>query len=161
MIFQNVNQKRVIACRRLKKLYEAKYLKRDRNNINTYYVYYTGNKQKNWEHDLKITDFYIKFRKNIKNWLIEPQICNIKPDVLAEIEIKSNRYLIAYELQLNGYADIEKYEKLYKSNNWVGILPVFPIVVINGKFKPSKIIKVISEEELYNEVAEGSKSFRS
>lgn len=78
----------------------------------------------------------------------------IRPDVLAEIEIYSKRYLIAYEAQISGRVNVKKYEQLYLSGAWKNILPVFPIVVAGGEYRESKIIKVIGEEKMIDEICQ-------
>lgn len=116
------------------------------------YVYYTGNKLKNWDHRLKTTDFYVKHEPYIMNWELEAIICNLRADCLLDIQIHSRMYLIALEVELVGLANIKKYEDLYMSGKWKNIIPVFPIVCVMGKFKQSKIIKVVGEDELLDEI---------
>ena len=76
----------------------------------------------------------------------------IRPDVLAEIKIYSKRFLVAYEAQISGRVNIQKYERLYLSGAWENILPVFPIVVAGGEYEESKIIKVVGEERMIDEI---------
>lgn len=146
------SQREKIARRRLKALYDEGYIKRTRNHLGEHYVYYVGRKMKNWAHALKVTDFYIRYYPAIKRWILEPIIGPIRADALAEIQIHSKRFLVAYEAEIGGLANIEKYEKLFLSGLWKNVLPVFPIVVVGGKYKESKIIKVIGEDELYDEL---------
>lgn len=127
-------------------------VKRTRNHVGAPYVYYIGKKQKSWAHTLKITDFYVRYYQNITNWILEPILGKIRPDVLAEIEIHSKRFLVVYEGQISGLVNVEKYEKYYLSGTWKNILPVFPIVVAGGEFKESKIIKVVGEERMIDEI---------
>lgn len=148
MLCPEASQKNTIARRRLKKLYDAKMIKRFRDYIGIPYIYYTDKKFKKWEHPLKITDFYVKHHSFIKNWVLEPIIADLRADVLVEMQIHSKRYLIAYEAEIEGCVDIGKYEKLFLTGSWQKILPVFPLVVAGGKYKESKIIKVIGEDEL-------------
>ncbi|WP_238142626.1 replication-relaxation family protein [Tepidanaerobacter syntrophicus] len=145
-------QREKIARRRLKVLCDEGLVKRTRNHVGAPYVYYIGKKQKSWAHTLKITDFYVRYYQNITNWILEPILGKIRPDVLAEIEIYSKRYLIAYEAQISGRVDIKKYERLYLSGAWGNILPVFPIVVAGGEYEESKIIKVVGEEKMIDEI---------
>ena len=147
-------QREKIARRRLKVLYDAGLIKRTRAYIGAPYIYFIGKKHKNWAHALKITDFYVRYYQNITNWILEPILGKIRPDVLAEIEIYSKRYLIAYEAQISGRVDIKKYERLYLSGAWGNILPVFPIVVAGGEYEESKIIKVVGEEKMIDEICQ-------
>ncbi len=116
------------------------------------YVYYLGNPVKNWDHRLKITDFYAKYASYFVNWQLEAIIGGLRADCLLDIQIHSRMYLIALEVELVGIANIKKYEDLYMSGKWRSFLPVFPIVCVSGNFKQSKIIKVVGEGELINEI---------
>lgn len=152
MLCPYARQKELIAKRRLKRIYEAGKVKRTREHVGAPYIYYIGNKLKNWEHRLKITDFYVEYQPYITNWHLEAIIADLRADCLLDMQIYSRKFLIALEAVLEGVADIEKYEELYLSKKWVNILPVFPIVCVLGKFVPSKIIKVVGEEELLDEI---------
>jgi hypothetical protein len=127
-------------------------VKRTREHISMPYVYYIENKLKNWEHRLKMTDFYVKHVPYIVNWNSEAIIGNLRADCLLDMQIHSGLYLIALEVELVGAANVKKYEELYISGKWQSYLPVFPIVCVIGKFKQSKIIKVVGEDELINEI---------
>lgn len=116
------------------------------------YVYYLGNQVKNWDHKLKITDFYTKYASYIVSWQLEAIIGNLRADCLLDIQIHSRLYLIALEVELTGVANVKKYEDLYLSGGWQSLIPVFPIVCVSGKFKQSEIIKVVGEDDLINEI---------
>lgn len=133
-------------------MYEAGEIKRTREHIGMPYVYYTGNKLKNWDHRLKTTDFYVKHEPYIVNWELEAIICNLRADCLLDMQIHSRMYLIALEVELTGVANVKKYEDLYLSGGWQSLIPVFPIVCVSGKFKQSEIIKVVGEDDLINEI---------
>jgi len=152
LLCPEAKQRETIAKRRLKKIYQAGEVKRTREHVGAPYVYYVENKLKNWDHSLRITDFYIKHEPYIVNWHLEAIIGNLRADCLLDIEIHSRRYLIALEAELRGVADVKKYEDLYLSGEWQKYIPVFPIVCISGKFKPSEIIKVVGEGELLDEI---------
>lgn len=152
MLCPKAKQREVIAKRRLRKIYQAGEVKRTREHVGAPYVYYVEKKLKNWDHRLKITDFYIKHEPYIVNWNLEAIIGNLRADCLMDIEIYSKRYLIALEVELTGTANIKKYEDLYLSGEWQKYIPVFPIVCVSGRFRQSKIIKVVGESELLDEI---------
>lgn len=115
-------------------------------------MYYVENKLKNWDHRLKITDFYIKHEPYIANWHLEAILGNLRVDCLLDIQTHSRMYLIALEVELAGVANIKKYEDLYLSGKWQNYIPVFPIVCVSGKFNQSNVIKVVGEGELLDEI---------
>lgn len=100
-----------VAQRRLKAMYDSKYLKRSQNYINEDYSYYLD-KPKQFKHSLLITEFYREFSKcvDIKKFEIQKKIDNIIPDALIGY-IENNKKKVAIleiEISNKGF-DYSKY----------------------------------------------------
>jgi len=134
-----------LARRRLKKLYDAKLLKRERSHVNYEYVYYLQ-KPSQIRHQLLVVDFYQKIKKygTIMEFAPEKSMGDIRPDAVCKI-VKNNQlhlFCVEVELSNNGF-DQEKYEAFYYSRKYQEWFLVFPKVIIISDKKtniaPSKI----------------------
>lgn len=151
LFFKNVSLR---YCRkRLAKLCEYKELKREKNHISDEYIYYIQ-KPKHLKHELLLTDFYRELNKivNIIGFKCTYSIGSIIADGLVGYKLKNTKgVIIAFvEIQTrNNPVDIEKYEKLFYSNEWVKEFESFPkvIAITNKKVKKVEEFEVIKIKE--------------
>jgi len=133
---------------RLKLLYESKLLKRDRDPFTGQYFYY-NKKPIQLRHSLLLTNFYREINKLGRVERFENEFMHfegIRPDGFLAVEFPDKRKEIYFvETELSNKPDIEKYEILYKSNQWKNILPKFPAVIFvtDKKVGESKLFQVI------------------
>lgn len=136
--------------RRLKKLYDNKYLKRERDHFTSEYYYYIR-KTRQLRHDLLLTNFYREMNKIVDIELFEKEftIENMRADGLIAYRHKNKGYIAFVEVQIaNIPLDVEKYESLYKSGKYKKYFPVFPLIyAITDKKIPNTTLKVIRINE--------------
>lgn len=140
--------------RRLKKLYDNKYLKRERDHFTSQYMYYIR-KPKQLRHDLLLTDFYREMNRLTDIELFEKEftIDNVRPDGLIAYRYKGKSYIACIEVQIANIAlDVEKYEKLFKSGKYKKYFPVFPLVyaITDRKIPATKIEVIRVNEDMSN-----------
>lgn len=134
-----------LARRRLKKLYDAKLIKRERSHINYEYVYYFE-KPKQIRHQVLVVGFYQAVKKHGKIIEFTPEkgMGGIRPDAVCKIAKNNHLHLFCIEVELsnNGFNQ-DKYEQFYISREYKKWFPVFPKVIIVSDKKinvtPSKI----------------------
>lgn len=143
--FSKHKQSARLARRRLKKLYDAKLIKRERSHINYEYVYYFE-KPKQIRHQILVVDFYqaVKQYGRIIEFTPEKSMANIRSDAICKIARNNQLHLFCVEVELsnNGFNQ-DKYEDFYISREYKKWFQVFPkVVVVSDKkvnIHPSKI----------------------
>lgn len=118
--------------KRLKKMTDAKEIKRYRDNINGEYVYCTK-RPKQFRHSLLVTEFYREFSKNYKivNYKIEPVLGNIRPDAVFGYIKNGKNYIGILEVEISNKGfNFNKYEKFNSSNEYKNFFPVMPCIFI-------------------------------
>lgn len=115
---------------RLKQLYEAKYLKRSRQHINSDYFYWNGEKKLGMKkHRAMTTEFYLEFisRKPVSKWEwggASMKEHGIKPDLI----IWSNHTIYMIEIGntklMSSSEKKEIYKKILKNNEHVKLILV-------------------------------------
>lgn len=145
-VFMNENkQGKIIARRRLKRLYDLKLIKRDRSFINSEYIYYKKNTL--LEHKLALTEFYTTLQSlpgKILKFDPEKTLDDIRPDAVCDYLYKGNVYQLFIEAHLATIPfNQQKYEDFYESGKYRQWYKVFPRVIIISdrriEFKSSKI----------------------
>lgn len=137
-----------VAQHRLKLLYENKLLKRDRDPFTGQYYYY-NKKPIQIRHSLLLTNFYREINKLVDVKLFENEFTHfegIRPDGFLAVEFSNKKKEIYFvETEISNKPDIEKYEELYKSNQWKSVFPKFPklIFVTDKTVGESKLFDVI------------------
>lgn len=136
---------------RLRLLTDNKILKRDRDHFTSQYYYYPDVKPKQVYHNLLLTDFYKELSKiaTIEIFIKEYHIEEIRPDGLVVYTMYNKSYVAFIEVELSNTPDIEKYEKLYKSGEYISYFKgVFPLIFyITNKDIPKNNLKVIQVNE--------------
>lgn len=130
--FAGNKQSARIARRRLKKLYDNKFLKRERNNINAEYIYYFR-KPIQIRHQLLVIDFYQAIKKygKIIEFTPEKTMEDIRPDAVCKIARDNHLHLFCVEIELsNNTFNQTKYEQFYASREYKKWFQVFPKVII-------------------------------
>lgn len=141
----------VIARRRLKLLYDNKLLKRDRDHFTAQYYYY-NTKSKQMKHQLLLTDFYRELNKIAEIVFFENEFkCeNVIADALAVYKLNEIAYVAFIEVEIsNKGIDLDKYEKLFRSNKYEKYFNgVFPLIIaITNKTIPKTSLKIIEVNE--------------
>lgn len=109
-----------VARRRLKAIYDANLLKREREHFTSQYYYYTKKPQQLY-HKILLTDFYKDLNKKVNIKLFENEyVCeDIRADGLVAYEINNETYIAFVEIQIsNQPLDIAKYDRLYRSGKY-------------------------------------------
>lgn len=138
---------------RLKKLCDNGYIKYFRPSIIEKNIYYYKHKHSSYKHAIKVTQFISELYKlNIEILKIKTpfKVGNMIADSLIICKINEDIKILFVEVELQKYFNLSKYEELYYSRAWKGVLPVFPNIVvitdkrvdINNKFN---IIKIDTE----------------
>lgn len=140
-----------VAQNRLKKLYDNKMIKRERHHFTRQYLYYIR-KTKQLKHDLILSDFYREMSNilAIAKFKKEFAIANLRSDGLIAYRQDDKNYIAFIEVQIsNIQADVNKYIKLYESEEYKKYFPVFPQVIIisDKKVKSYDDFKVIKIKE--------------
>ncbi len=130
--YNECKQARYLTCRKMKKLWEGKFVKRNRNLFEDYIYYF--NKSKQERHHLIVADLYFKLKEcgKLDCFDVECVIEDIRPDTVCKLEYGKDEYWFCFEVHLsnNDYKDsIEKYKNLYYSGMWKKYFEWFPIVV--------------------------------
>lgn len=133
--------------RRLKILYDNKYIKRiDREFINQEYIYYLKRKpQFQLEHKLYISRFVseLKMLGDIEIIKIKMplKIFNVICDGFVAFKHKDKFYQYFIEIELTKNFNANKYIELHYSNEWKSKLKAFPpiVVISNKNFKSSEL----------------------
>lgn len=134
---------------RLKQLYDAKLIKRDRDNFTSQYYYYIK-KPTQTRHCLLLTDFYRELNKLAEIEIFEKEfaINEVRPDALIGYKFKNQSYVAFVEVELSNNPDIEKYERLFRSGKYKESLNVFPLIFyITNKKIPDTKLKIIQVNE--------------
>ena len=133
---------------RIKKLYDNGNIKRARMTMNYDYLYYVKKPSK-VTHDLLVTEFYGKLLNNseVLQYKIDKELGNIRPDSIFAYKIKEevNIGLLEVEISHKGF-DYEKYEKFYKSGEyikWFKVMPTVYVVCKNAKIPTDTKINFI------------------
>jgi hypothetical protein len=131
--------------RRLKILYDDKYVKRVRNSINMEYVYYLK-KNNQFNHSLILTEFYVQLHElvEIDKFEVEQPYGNIRPDGMAICGYKGFTHYFFIEVHIsNNRFNQDKYINYYGSREWKQYFDVFPkIIIISDKkvdLKPTNL----------------------
>lgn len=113
----------------LKKLYDNRKLKRDRDDFTSQYYYYF-NKPRQLRHSLLLTDFYRELHKiaTIKVFEKEFTIGDIRADALVGYRYNNANYIAFVEVELSNRPDVKKYEKLKASGEYRKYLTTFPLI---------------------------------
>lgn len=152
---------------RMKKLYDAKRVKRTRINGSGSYCYYIGKKSGRLEHLISINWVYIWFIKRMKSWeslwywQYEMAYDILRCDAFLGIrnafteEIKF--YFIELDRSNNTWDKTRKYNQLYETEGyagsfWVEYTKVFPVIlcVTEDKNRLAIIERSVREENKYN-----------
>lgn len=141
---------RIKAQTRLKMLFDNKYIKRIRSDINSEYIYYQK-KTQFLNHQILLVDVYL-YLLHIEGDILEftPEIvfADIRPDakVVFDDYTFEHTFLVEVHRGFNPF-DQQKYEDFYYSKVWKEYFEVFPkILVVSDRkiqLKPSKIPFVI------------------
>lgn len=165
LFFQNVNQS--MAYRRLVRLVEKKYLKRDRFSANEPYFYYTEKRPGQPDHVLGVSWIYTWISLNIRSWEKlhvfdrEMSYRTIRPDAFIAIrnhwEKKLSFYFAEFDVAESGnkFDKIEKYNTLYSSEGylgawWITLASHFPSIIIVTTGNPKRIQERIDADNKNN-----------
>jgi len=107
---------------------ESHELRRERDGWSSEYVYFVS-KPKQFRHALLLTDFYTILHKQaeIKKFIIEPKLDNIRPDAIAGY-VKNGQSHIAFvevEISNKGF-DAAK----YRAFDWHRHFPIQPELIV-------------------------------
>ena len=152
LLFSDVNQS--MAYRRLSRLVERKYLKRDRFSVNEPYFYYTDRKPGQPDHVLGVSWIYTWIRLKLHSWEKlhsferEQNYKILRPDAFIAVKnVWENKLSFSFaEFDVaesgNKFDKVEKYNSLYSSEGylgawWVPLATRFPpvIIVTTGSIK--------------------------
>lgn len=143
--FHSNSQAEALARRRLKKLCDEKLLKRERNNINAEYVYYTK-KSAQMAHQLILVDFYLQIKRygQLIEFTPEKVMGDIRSDAVCKIVRGNLLHLFCVEVELsNNNFNQQKYETFYSTREYKKWFEVFPKIIIicdkNIKVEPSRL----------------------
>lgn len=122
-----------LARRRLTKLVDAGYMKRERSNINAEYVYYMK-KNNQMNHSLILTEFYIKLLETdaeVDAFFVEKPYGSMRPDamVIAGWEDLTHYFFVEVHISNNPFNQ-QKYIDYYKSREWKRYFPLYPKIII-------------------------------
>jgi DNA-binding Lrp family transcriptional regulator len=145
MFYKGLNQGETICRRRMKKLYDDKLIKRERNHLNTEYVYYM-NKNNQFNHSLILTEFYVRLHElaDIDKFEVEQPYGNIRPDGMCICGYRGFTHYFFIEVHIsNNKFNQDKYISYYGSREWKQYFDVFPkIIIISDKkveIKPTNL----------------------
>ena len=166
LIYPGVKSGKRQAQRKLKKLYEAKRLKRDRLAIDEPYHYYTAKMQQT-KHRLATNWIYLWMLNNLKNWETlhsfeyEPDYKILRADALASVKNKVTGKFLFYFVEAdlstgNPFDKVKKYNDLYASERyagswWVKIADRFPAVIVatESESRLRTIQRAVDEENVH------------
>lgn len=130
---------------RLLQLHKNKYLKRDRSDLNSEYVYYQK-KTQFVNHQTLLVDVYLalrSFKGEILEFTPEVVMGEIRPDAKVMFDDGELTHIFLVEIHRNNVFNQEKYETFYLSKVWKVYFQVFPkILIVSDKkinWKPSKL----------------------
>lgn len=160
MFYADHSQGLTICRRRMKKLYDNKLVKRERNHANTEYVYYLQ-KNNQFTHSLALTEFYVQLRQlaEIDKFEAEQPYGNIRPDAMAIVGYNGYTHYFFIEVHIsNNKFNQDKYLSYYASREWKQCFDVFPKVLILSDKKvdimpsPLKFIQINQNCEDINKI---------
>jgi hypothetical protein len=141
-LFFNNNPNKRYCNKRLKYLYDNKYIKRTRSTISNDFAYYIDKKShiSQVHHDLIRVELYINIKKHFQvlGWSNELPIKNIRPDAVTYLNDSSFAYInnkgitipVFIEVHLNNKFNFDKYINLLKQYDLKALFGVMPRVVI-------------------------------
>lgn len=143
-----------VAQRRLKKMYDHQLLNRDRSYVSSQYMYYI-NKPRQVRHSLILSNSYKELNKlvDIKYFEREFTLNNVRSDGFVAYRYNNKNYIACIEVQISNLPlDVKKYERLYYSNKYKELFPVFPLIIaITNKNIPETKLEIIQiKEDLSN-----------
>lgn len=115
-----------VCTRRLSLLSQEGVVKRQRDGWSAEYIYFTK-RPKQLRHSLLLTDFYRELHKiaNIKRFIPEPALGEIRPDAVVGFELNGQR-LALVEVMIGNNDDCKKYETW----SWQSHFPVEPELIV-------------------------------
>lgn len=130
---------------RLQLLHKNKYIKRDRSDINSEYIYFQK-KTQFIDHQTLLVDVYLalkSFKGNLIEFIPEVVMGEIRPDAKAKFDDGEYTHVFLIEIHRNHIFNQEKYETFYLTKTWKLFFQVFPkILIVSDKkitLKPSKL----------------------
>lgn len=135
-----------VCRRRLKYLYDNKFISRQRDNINNEYLYYINKPPKQIRHSLYVTKFYdwLLARYDVKNFEIEKNLGDIRPDAVFSYLFKDQVIDGCLEVELSKKGlNQGKYERFILENNYMSYFTRKPFIVIvtDGKVTQGTNVK--------------------
>lgn len=135
---------------RMHELVDQGHLNRERCNVNCDYVYYSFKQpMQHLEHTNTRVNFFLKMWKAfpLYDFIPEYQFGKLRADAFTTFQYYGLIYAAFVEIQLTGYFNQEKYEKLYSSGTWRDKWQGFPLVILltNGPVtvQPSKLKYIV------------------
>jgi len=136
MFYSGLKQGEQICRKRMKKLYDDKLIKRERNHLNAEYVYYV-NKNNQFKHSLILTEFYVQMHQlaEIDKFEVEQPYGHIRPDGMCICGYRGFTHYFFIEVHIsNNKFNQDKYISYYGSREWKTYFDVFPkIITISDK----------------------------
>lgn len=130
---------------RLKMLYDNKYLKRERSDLNSEFVYFQR-KTPFIYHQVLLVDVYIamqSMRGKVMEFTPEVVTGDIRPDAVVKFDDGRLTHLILVEINRTNGFNQAKYETFYLTKTWKLFFPAFPkILVVSDRritLQPSKL----------------------
>lgn len=133
--YDNSNNGYILASRRLKLLYDNKFLKRNRKSINDEFIYYRGNNPISL-HKAKLLEVYSRIYRlgKINKFTINMDLpCRREIDGFIELEIEDTEYINTYpiiiEIDNTHNTSIKKINDIYNCGYFQKQYGIFPIIV--------------------------------
>ena len=127
LLFYDIKNGKSKAGDRLRSLYKRGELKRKK--VLNRYIYYIGGWSDKWKHHYELLNYYIRFRKYLKDWqrldkyynefVISDNLrCDSLFIVTNKVENIQRKYFIEIDRGTNKFDKVKKYNDEFSSNEW-------------------------------------------